>query len=221
MLQKLMPRDIPDRKSQLLDALSMNPYPNEMPTVYALRVRSAAGTEWKTLPEKTAVDSIRSKLNANTNVFLQSWNDRIRTFTHLLDALREFEACAGPLQTSTTKSTPSPTISLALDKKLDTVSERLAKLESKDTAIMAVTPYHQPRPPNPRDNYSRPPPTGAPRPVTQSHPVHHQSWTPQRFQTRQPGLNSYGQPGRGPTRQLPAVQSLDIPQYQDKTHILD
>ncbi|CAG7825460.1 unnamed protein product [Allacma fusca] len=156
-----MPRDIPDRKSKILDALYMSPYPNEMPTIFALRVRTAAGTDWKSLPEKTTVDSIRSKQPSTVNIFLQSWNDRLRTFSHLLDALREYEACA--LNQNPPVTPPSATIPVKLGKKLDTVLERLTKLESKETTIMAVAPYQQPRP---RNTYSRPPPTAAPRPVT-------------------------------------------------------
>ncbi|CAG7717561.1 unnamed protein product, partial [Allacma fusca] len=124
-----MPRDIPDRKSKLLDALSMSPYHNEIPTMFALCVRSAAGTEWNSLPEKTAVDSIRSKLPSTVNIFLQSWNDRIRNLTHLLDAFCEYESCA--LNQNPPVPTPSTAIPEALDEKLDTVLARLTKLESK------------------------------------------------------------------------------------------
>ncbi|CAG7824280.1 unnamed protein product [Allacma fusca] len=122
-----MPRDVPDRKSQLLDALSMTPFPNELPTIFALRVRSAAGTEWKSLPEKTAVDSIRSKLDPTVNIFLQSWNDRIRNFAHLLDALREYETCANTTLRTPDPSTLTPAIPSALDQKLDKVLARLEK----------------------------------------------------------------------------------------------
>ncbi|CAG7827153.1 unnamed protein product [Allacma fusca] len=137
-----MPRDVPDRKSQLLDALSITPFPNEMPTIFALRVRSAAGTEWKSLPKKTAVDSIRSKLDLNVNVFLQSWSDRIRNFTHLLDALREYEASTEPLHSAphdvyqhSPASPRHPVQSLHQSTSTQTITSTVATPETRQSQI--------------------------------------------------------------------------------------